>query len=56
VLAPTAESTFGRGLKSGGRFCVGAFDRSVASIAVKIPRLIYCVKELIKFRTFSAIC
>jgi hypothetical protein len=44
-------------LESGGRFCVGAFGRNVASVAVKMcSRLIYFVRKFYKFYTFNAIC
>jgi hypothetical protein len=37
-----AESAFGESLESDGLFCVGAFGRNVASVAVKIfSHLIY---------------
>jgi hypothetical protein len=29
-------SAFGGSLKSGGRFCIGAFGRNLASVAVKM--------------------
>jgi hypothetical protein len=41
--------------ESGVRVCVGAFGRSLASVAVKIfSHLIYFVKKFYKFCTFSA--
>jgi hypothetical protein len=52
-----AESAFGGSLESGGRFCVGAFGRNLASVAVKIfSHLIYFIRKFYKFCTFSAIC
>jgi hypothetical protein len=51
-----AESAFSRSLESGGRFCVGAFCRDLASVAVKIfSRLIYFVRKVYK-RTFNTNC
>jgi hypothetical protein len=42
------ESAFGGNLESGGRFCVGAFDRNLASVAVKMfSHLIYVIKNVI---------
>jgi hypothetical protein len=44
--AMVAESAFGGSLESGGRFCVGAFGRNLASVAVKIfSHLIYLIKK-----------
>jgi hypothetical protein len=41
-----------RSLESGGRFCVGAFGRSLASVAVKMfSHLIYFIKKFYKFCT-----
>jgi hypothetical protein len=41
------NSAFGESLESGGRFCVGAFGRNLASVAVKLfARLLYAVKKL----------
>jgi hypothetical protein len=52
-----AESTFGESLESGGRFCVGAFGRNLASIVVKmVSCLIYIIKKFYKFCTFNAVC
>jgi hypothetical protein len=52
-----AESAFGGSLESGGRFCVGAFGRNLASVAVKMfSHSIYFIKKFYKFCTFSAIC
>jgi hypothetical protein len=31
-----AKSAFSRSLESGGRFCVGAFGRHMASVVVKV--------------------
>jgi hypothetical protein len=51
------ESTFGGILESGGRFCVGAFGRNLASVAVKIfSHSIYFMKTFDTFCTFSEIC
>jgi hypothetical protein len=42
VWSDLTECTFGGSLESGGRFCVGAFGRNLASVAVKMfPHLIY---------------
>jgi hypothetical protein len=50
------ESEFGGSLKSGGRFCVGAFGSNLASIAVKMfSHLIYFIKTFYKFSSFNAI-
>jgi hypothetical protein len=44
----SGESAFGGSLESGGRFCVGAFGRNLASVAVKVSsRLIYFIKNFI---------
>jgi hypothetical protein len=52
-----AESAFGGSLESGGRFYVGAFDRNLASVAVKMfSHLIYFSKKFDKFCNFNAIC
>jgi hypothetical protein len=49
-----AESAFGEILESGGRFCVGAFGRNLASVAVKMfSHLIYFIKKFYKFCTFN---
>jgi hypothetical protein len=46
-----------RSIESGGRFCVGAFGRNLASVAVKMfSHLIYLIKKFEKFCTFNAIC
>jgi hypothetical protein len=51
-----AESAFGGSLGSGGRFCVGAFGRNLASVAVKMfSHLIQFIKNFYKC-TFNAIC
>jgi hypothetical protein len=43
-------------LQSGDRFCIGAFGRNLASVAVKVfSHLIYFIK-IYKFCTFNAIC
>jgi hypothetical protein len=45
-----AESAFGGSLELGGRFCVGAFGRNLASVAVKtFPHTIYFIKRFYKF-------
>jgi hypothetical protein len=50
------ESAFGGILESGGRFCVGAFGRNLASVAVKMfSHLIYFIKKFHTFCTFNAI-
>jgi hypothetical protein len=52
-----AESAFGGNLESGGRFCVGAFGRNLASVAVKMfSHSIYFENKLYKSCAFSAIC
>jgi hypothetical protein len=44
-------------LESGSRFCVGAFGRYLASVAMKMfSNLIYCIKKCYKFYAFNAIC
>jgi hypothetical protein len=50
-----AESEFGfRNLESGDRFCVGAFDRNLFSVAVKMfSHLIYFIRKVYKFYTFN---
>jgi hypothetical protein len=51
------ESAFGGSLESGGRFCVGAFGRNLASVAVKMfSHLIYFIKKFDKFCTLNAVC
>jgi hypothetical protein len=35
VVTSVVESAFGGSMESGGKFCVDAFDRSLASVAVK---------------------
>jgi hypothetical protein len=48
---------FGGNLVSGGRFCVGAFGRNLASVAVKIfSHSVYFIQKLYKFCTFNASC
>jgi hypothetical protein len=42
-----------RSLESGGRFCVGAFGRNLASVAVK---MFFAFKSLHTLCTFCAIC
>jgi hypothetical protein len=52
-----AQFAFGGSLDSGVRFCVGAFGRNLASLAVKFfSHLIYFVKNFYEFCAFSAIC
>jgi hypothetical protein len=52
-----AESAFCGSLESGDRFCVGAYGRNLASVAVKMfSHLIYFRKKFCKFCTFNAIC
>jgi hypothetical protein len=56
-MGPVVESAFGGSLGSSCRFCVGAFGMNPASVAVKMcSHLIYFVKKVYKFCTFSAIC
>jgi hypothetical protein len=44
-------------VESGGRFCVGAFGRNLASVVVKsFSGLIYFIKKFYKDFTFNAIC
>jgi hypothetical protein len=51
-----AESAFGRVLETGGLFCVGAFGRNLALVAVKMfSHLIYLKKKFYKFCTFKTI-
>jgi hypothetical protein len=51
------ESAFGDSLESGGRFCVGAFDKNVVSAAVKMfSYLIHFIKKCYKFCIVNAIC
>jgi hypothetical protein len=49
------ESTFGGSLESGGLFCVGAFVRNLASIAVKFSHLICFREKCYKYCTFTAL-
>jgi hypothetical protein len=52
-----AESAFGGNLEADGQFCVGAFGRNLASVAVKMfPRLIYFIKTFYKLCIFNGIC
>jgi hypothetical protein len=47
----------GGSLESDGRFCVGVFDRNVASVAVKtFSHLINFIMTHYKFCTFCVIC
>jgi hypothetical protein len=44
-------------LESGGCFCIGAFGRNLASVAVKVfSHLIYFIKTFYKSCTFNVIC
>jgi hypothetical protein len=46
---------FGWSLQSGGRFCVGAFGRNLASVAVKMfSHLICFLKKFYRLCTFRA--
>jgi hypothetical protein len=57
MVAPMVGSAFGGSLESSGRFCVGAFGRNLASVAVKMfSHLIYFMKKFYKFCTFNTIC
>jgi hypothetical protein len=48
LLWGLAESAFVGSLESGGRFCVGAFDRNLASVAVKMfKHFIYFLRNVI---------
>jgi hypothetical protein len=48
---------FDGSLESGGRFCIGAFGRNLASVAVKMSsHLVYFIKKFYKFCSFNAIC
>jgi hypothetical protein len=50
-------SAFGWSLESDCRFCVDAFGRNLASVAVKMfSNLIYCIKKCYTFCTFNDIC
>jgi hypothetical protein len=52
-----AESAFGWSLESGGLFCVGAFGRNLASVAVKMcSHSIHFINKFDKFCTFNMIC
>jgi hypothetical protein len=45
MVVPVVGSAFGGSLESGGRFCVGAFGRNLASVAMKmLSHLIYLKK------------
>jgi hypothetical protein len=47
---------FAVSLASGGRFCVAAFGRNLASVAVKMfSHLIWFIQKFYKFCTFCAI-
>jgi hypothetical protein len=52
VFAPA----FSRILRSGSRFCIGAFSRNPASVAVKVFSHLILFKKLYKFCSFNAIC
>jgi hypothetical protein len=44
-------------LESGGRFCVGAFGRNLASVVVKMfLHLIYIIMTFYKFCILNAVC
>jgi hypothetical protein len=50
-----AEAAFSGSLEKGGRFCVGAFGRNLASVTMKMfSHLIYFIKKFYKFCTFNA--
>jgi hypothetical protein len=51
-----AEYAFGGSLESGGRFCLGAFGRNLASVAVKMYSHFNFFKTFYKFCTSSGIC
>jgi hypothetical protein len=56
MVEPVVESAFGGSLESGGWFCVGAFGRNLASVAMKIlSHFIYLKKAFYKFFIFNAI-
>jgi hypothetical protein len=59
-MQPGYDGLYGgvpRILLSGGRFCIGAFGRNLAAVAVKMySYLIYFVQKFYKFCTFNAIC
>jgi hypothetical protein len=45
-----AESALGGSLESGGRFCVCAFSRNLASVAMMtISHIIYFIKTIVLF-------
>jgi hypothetical protein len=47
----------GGSVKTGCRFCIGAFGRSLASVTVKtFPHVIQLTQIYHKFCTFNAIC
>jgi hypothetical protein len=46
----------GRSQESGGRVCVDAFSRNLASVVMMFSCLIYFIKDFYKFCTISAIC
>jgi hypothetical protein len=50
------KDAFVGSLESGGRFCVGAFDRNLASVTVKMfSHFIYFIKKFCKLCTLSGI-
>jgi hypothetical protein len=52
-----AEFALGGSLESSGWFCVGAFGRNLASVAVKMFTHLICLKnKFSKVYTFNAIC
>jgi hypothetical protein len=61
VVTPMVGSggarVLGRSPETGGRFCVGAFGRNPASVAVQtFSPLIFFIKKLDECCTFNAIC
>jgi hypothetical protein len=52
-----AKCTFGGSQELGGRFCVGALGRNLASVAEKMfPSFIWFIKKFYKCSTFNTIC
>jgi hypothetical protein len=45
VVSPVAESVLGRSLESGGRVCIAAVGRNMASVAVKMFSLSFCFRK-----------
>jgi hypothetical protein len=52
LMVGLAESVFGRSLELGSQFCVGAFGRNLASVAMKIFSH-YFTKKFYKFCIFN---